>query len=438
MEKSILIIFVILQVNLVFCQEKLTYKDCVNLAVKNNLSIKSASISEKIAVYKFRTNVGQLLPVITGNVDNKYSWGREIDPTTNTFIDDNLKAYTGNVTGLLTLFSGFYNLKLIKSAKQEVEINKALQQKIQNEITIELSQKFIEILYFQELIIANKEQILGSEKQLEFAKLKFDSGVIAESEVFKIQSQKASEELVLVTNQNRLNLNEIELKQLINIPLERKIELIKPAFLVSEKSKLEENEYEITKKAVAINPSYSMNKWIENKAKTEIALARSAKMPILNLKYTYGSNFSDSDPLVSYNDQINNNLASVLKLSLIVPIFNQFETTFKIKQNKLNYEQAKLETKMEENRLSKVILQAINDAKASIKKQETSTIAFEFAKKSYEADLLKYELGKINSNDFNFTKSNYKNAQVELINSKYELLFNTGLINFYLGEDFSL
>ena len=438
MEKSILIIFVILQMNLVFCQEKLTYKDCVNLAVKNNLSIKSASISEKIAVYKFRTNVGQLLPVITGNVDNKYSWGREIDPTTNTFIDDNLKAYTGNVTGLLTLFSGFYNLKLIKSAKQEVEINKALQQKIQNEITIELSQIFIEILYFQELIIANKEQILGSEKQLEFAKLKFDSGVIAESEVFKIQSQKASEELVLVTNQNRLNLNEIELKQLINIPLERKIELIKPAFLVSEKSKLQENEYEITKKAVAINPSYSMNKWIENKAKTEIALARSAKMPILNLKYTYGSNFSDSDPLVSYNNQINNNLASVLKLSLIVPIFNQFETTFKIKQNKLNYEQAKLETKMEENRLSKVILQAINDTKASNKKQETSTIAFEFAKKSYEADLLKYELGKINSNDFNFTKSNYKNAQVELINSKYELLFNTGLLNFYLGEDFSL
>ena len=438
MGKSILIFYAILQVNLVYCQEKLTYKDCLNLAIKNNLSIKSASISEKIAVYKQRTNVGQLLPIITGNVDNKYSWGREIDPTTNAFIDKNLKAYTGNVTGLLTLFSGFYNLKAIQSAKQEVEINKALQQKIQNEITIEISQKFIEILYFQELILANKEQILGSEKQLEFARLKFESGVISESEVFKIQSQKATEELTLVISENQLNLNEIELKQLLNLPLERKIELIKPAFLVSEKSKIEENEYEITKKAVVINPSYSMSKWIENKAKTDIALARSAKMPVLNLKYTYGSNFSDSDPLISYNDQINNNLASVLKLSLIVPIFNQFETTFKIKQNKLSYEQAKLETKMEENRLSKVILKAINDTKAANKKQETATIAYEFAKKSYEADVLKYELGKTNSNDFNFTKSNYKNAQVELINSKFELLFNTGLLNFYLGEDFSL
>ena len=153
MEKSILIFCAFLQVNLVFCQEKLTYKDCINLAIKNNLSIKSASISEKIAVYKFRTNVGQLLPIITGNVDNKYSWGREIDPTTNAFIDDNLKAYTGNMTGIMTLFSGFYNLKAIQSAKQEVEINKALQQKIQNEITIELSQKFIEILYFNYIFV---------------------------------------------------------------------------------------------------------------------------------------------------------------------------------------------------------------------------------------------------------------------------------------------
>lgn len=438
MKKTTIVIVLILQMNLLFSQEKLSYKECLNLVLKNNLLIKSASISEQISVYKLRTNVGQLLPIITGNVDNKYSWGREIDPTTNAFIDKNLKAYTGNLTGLLNLFSGFYNLKAIKSAKQEVEINKALQQKIQNEVTIEVSKKFIEILYFQEIIIADKEQIFGSEKQLEFARLKFESGAISESEVFKIQTQKATEELILVGNENRLTISFIELKQLLNIPLDRKIDLIKPSFFVNEKSKLYENEYEITSKAVAINPSYSMFKWIENKAKTEIGMARSSKMPTLNLKYTYGSNFSDSDPLISYNEQINNNLASVVKLSLVVPIFNQLETKYKIKQNKLLFEQAKIETKIEENRLSKVVLQALNDTKAATKKQEAAAIAYEFAKKSFEADLLKYELGKTNSNDFNFTKSNFRNAQVELINSKYELWFNTGLLNFYLGENFEL
>jgi len=424
--------------NLIQSQEKLTYKDCLNLALKNNLSLKNAALSEKISVYKRRYSYGNFLPSVTGNAEKKYSWGRDIDPTTNAFIDKNLMTYSGNITGIYTLFGGFYNLKSIQSAKQEVEINKANQQKLQNEITIEITQKFIEILYLEELLIANTEQIISSEKQLELAKLKFESGTIAESEVFKIQSQKATEELLLVTNKNQLSTNLIDLKQLLNIPLETKISLVKPNLLVSENNLLLENEYVITKKAVEINPSFTMSKWMEKKAKTEIGLSRASKMPVLNLKFTYGSNYSDNDSQIRFEDQINANLVTALRLNLVIPIFSQFENTFKIKQSKLSYEQAKNETKIEENNVSKVVLLAINDTKAAIQKNEATIKAFDFAKKSFEADALKYELGKINSSELNVTKTNYKNAQAELIRAKYELIFTNGLVRFYLGEDFSL
>lgn len=76
--------------------------------------------------------------------------------------------------------------------------------------------------------------------------------------------------------------------------------------------------------------------------------------------------------------------------------------------------------------------------KLPFKKNEATTKAFDFARKSFEADALKYELGKINSTEFNVTKTNYKNAQAELIRAKYELIFTNGLVHFYLGEDFSL
>jgi outer membrane protein TolC len=82
-------------------------------------------------------------------------------------------------------------------------------------------------------------------------------------------------------------------------------------------------------------------------------------------------------------------------------------------------------------------LQAISDTKASSKKQEAATIAFKYAQKSYESDRLKYELGKININELNTTKTNYQNAQSELIKAKYELILNTALIRYYLGEEFT-
>src|SRR5204863_1027337 len=194
----------------------------------------------------------------------------------------------------------------------------------------------------------------------------------------------------------------------------------------------------ITKKAVEIQPSYLMSQFIENKSKTEIALSRAARYPTINLRFQYSSNYSDSDKTLNFTDQLNVNTAYNLRLSATVPIFNQFENKYKIKQNKLDYEKSKIEKQIEGNRLSQVILKAINDAKTAKKKQETSTSAYEFAKKSFETDQLKFEAGKININELNFTKIYYINAQAELIRAKYQYLFNNALVKFYLGEDFSL
>jgi outer membrane protein TolC len=73
-----------------------------------------------------------------------------------------------------------------------------------------------------------------------------------------------------------------------------------------------------------------------------------------------------------------------------------------------------------------------------LKKNEASSKAFEFSQKSYDADALKFELGKIGINELNVTKASYNYSQAQLIQSKYELLYNNALIKFYLGEKFSL
>lgn len=416
----------------------MSFKDCQNLAIKNNLLLKSNVISEKIAGYEVKKSWGNyLFPTITGTVDNRNSRGRDIDPKNNTIVTQNIHSNNGNITGNYTLFSGFLNLNQIKSSKQEVEFNKANVQKIKNDITIELAHTYIVILYLQETIEANKEQINSSEKQLEMAKLKFESGNIAESEVFKIQTQKASEELTLTSNQNQLALYWIDLKQLMNSPLDSEIILEKPSFLIPDDKILEQNQYSLTKKAVPIQPSFKMSQWNEEITKTGISIAKASYFPTLNMRFAYSSYYTDTELNLNFKDQLNYNTAKALRFTLTVPLFNQLETTYKIKQSKLAYEQAKVDRQNEGNRLSKVVLQAINDAKTAQKKQETSQTAYEFAKKSFENDQLKFESGKIDINQLNFTKINYINSQAELIRAKYEFLFNKALVNFYMGEDFN-
>lgn len=417
-------------------QEAMTFQDCLKLAIQNNLELKTAFNDQENATYRYKTSYGKLLPSVVATAENKNTWGRDIDPNTNLFINDQVRNYAGAIQANFNLFSGFEAINTIRLNKEEAKISEVNIQKIRNQITIDLAQKFITILYLQEVIGANETQIESSAKQLELAELKFNSGVIAESEVFKIRSQKATEELTLLTNQNHLTDNLVSLKQLMNVPLEQEITLLKPELELNENVVSTENQFTIIGKAIEIHPSYSMSLLREKAARAELALARSVRYPTLNMRLSLGDNMTYNDTY--YKDQLDANLSKGLRFTLTIPIFSQLDDFAKIKSGKINYKQSKLDTQIMRNQLSKEVLKAITDTKTSIKKKESSSIAYEFSKKSYDADAMKFELGKININELNNTKMMFNNSQAELIQSKYELLFNNALIRFYMGEEFAL
>ena len=146
-------------------QTNLTFEKCLEIAFKNNLNIKNAEISEEIANYQHKGTIAKLLPTVSGSFSNNYSWGRGIDPSTNTFVNQEFKSYSGGLNSGINLFSGFQNINSIKLAKQELESNKTTIQKIKNEIIIEIATKYTNIIYLKEIIKSNEQQITSTQKQ---------------------------------------------------------------------------------------------------------------------------------------------------------------------------------------------------------------------------------------------------------------------------------
>ena len=422
----------------VYGQKKISFEDCLNIAFENNLSIKNANISEQISNYQLTSSKTKLLPSINASASNNYSWGRGIDPNTNAYINQEFKSFNGNIGSDLVLFKGFSNITAIKLAKQELELNKTTVQKIKNDITIDIASKFTTILYLQEIIKSNQEQLLSTQKQLLLIETKFEQGYVAESEVFKIKSQKASEELTLVNNQNTLSTNILDLKQLLNLPLDEEIILITPVEKLFSKLEVMTKNSTFISDAVAQNPSYLISKINQQKSKLNINSAKSSIFPTLSTGFNWGSTYSNSNQLQNFNEQFKNNRSYGLNFTLSIPVFSQLSNHYKIKESRLNYEKSVIDTQIEENRLSKVFTQEINDANSSFVKYESYLSNLEFSQKSYDADLLKFDLGKISTNELLITKNNFVNAQSQLIQSKYELLYNQALVNFYINQKFTL
>lgn len=420
----------------VTAQNKLSLQDCINIAFENNLLLKQASLNEEISLYNLRSNRSELLPSISAQSRNNYSWGRSIDPITNSFTTTQFTSYRGSINANMILFSGLGNQKRIKSAKFDLEIDKTEIKRIKNDLTIDIALKYINILYLKEIINANFEQVKSSEKQLEIANLKFDKGQISESDLFKIKSQKSNEEFTLTENNELLESNYIDLKQMLQMPLEKEIALKEYNGLIVDPQWMSDNKFRLLDDAIMQNPSYIISNFLTKRAINEIGVARSSFFPTLSIGGSVGSLFSNNIDF-DFNQQFDNNLSYEFNFSLTIPLFEKFSNKYALKEAKLLFERTKVDLEIDRNNISKIILNAMNKAISSKKKYETANESLKFAQKSYEADLLKFQLGKININEFNITKNNYINSEADLIRAKYHYLYDNAVVIFYLGSEFN-
>jgi outer membrane protein len=90
------------------------------------------------------------------------------------------------------------------------------------------------------------------------------------------------------------------------------------------------------------------------------------------------------------------------------------------------------------NLLYKEIQQAYADAVASLKKYRASEKAVSSMEESFRYTEQKFNVGMVTSVDYNTAKNQLTSAQSDLLQSKYEYIFTTKVLEFYRGLPLSL
>ncbi len=105
-----------------------------------------------------------------------------------------------------------------------------------------------------------------------------------------------------------------------------------------------------------------------------------------------------------------------------------------VNNSKLNIENYQYELKSTRLILYKEIQQAYADALASMKKYRASEKAVTSMTEAFRYTEQKYNVGLVNSVDYNTTKNQLTQAQSELLQAKYEYIFMINVLEFYRGN----
>jgi outer membrane protein len=160
----------------------------------------------------------------------------------------------------------------------------------------------------------------------------------------------------------------------------------------------------------------------------QTALGEKVYAPIYN--YTYENN--------KFWDQLNKNQNRSIGLYLNVPIFNKWQTQTMIGTSKVQLNSAQLSLQSAKNQLYKTIQQAYADARASLNKYNASVKSVDALTESFGYTEQKFNVGMVNTIDYNDAKNNLLKAKSDLLQAKYDYVFRLKVLDFYQGKPITL
>jgi outer membrane protein len=430
-------------------QQPWSLEKCINYAFENNLQIKQSKLNAESSKEDLLQSKLNFLPTFNASVSQSTGWGRSVDIATYSYANRRTSQAYGSVSANLTLFNGLQNVNNLRQKEFEYLAKKYNSEKIRDNIALNIAAAYLQILFNIEQVGNAKRQVEISQKQIERTKKQVEAGTVARGNLLDIEAQGANDQVNLVNAQNKLMLAYLDLMQILDIKGNAKFDIAKPNLQIINKPSLLPVQT-IYNRALQIRPEIKSAEYSVKAANRALASARGRRSPTLSLSSSYGDNFSDqirlsnnpTDPnfgkIKPFWDQMKDNKSITLGFRLSIPILNGFQVSTFIKQSKISLENAHLNLEIEKNNLRKSIEQAYADALAAYQTYIARQKSLISLRESFKYAQEKFNVGMVTSTDYDAAKVKLYNAESDMLAAKYDYIFKTKILDFYLGRSLSL
>ena len=450
-----------------------TLEDCINYALENNLDIQKQIQSVESNKASLLQSALGMLPDLNANGSNYWNFGQTIDQYTNTFATTTVRSNNFYIASNLVLFNGLQKFNTVKQNQIIVLASKYDLDVMKNSISLSVAGYYLDILFNSELLDVAKEQLRITIQQVDRMQKMVDAGSSARGDLLNIEAQKAAEELTKVQCDNQLKISNLSLEQLIDLPVTNEFLVEKPNLKAVEAPKQPTTPEIIFEHAMKTRPEIRAAELRVDAAQKRLAIARGVITPTLSVSGSWGTGYSgvakEIDPNVpadtswqivgitqkskdlvhmtevnyatrvkSFGDQLKTNNNQSVGFYLRIPIFNGWSGRTNISLAKIQREKAELDLEIQKRDLRKTIEQAYADAVAAYQKYNSSLEKLTAQSESFKYTQQKFDVGLMTSFDYNMSKKDLTKAESDLLQAKYDFIFKTTILDFYMGNPINI
>lgn len=419
-----------------------TLGDCLDYAIKNNISLQKQQLNRLSAGEDVRQAEKALLPTLSANTSQMMGWRPWINNQTSTVAN-------GTVTNKIskTYYNGSYgvnaNWTVWNGNKNHntVKLNKLAEQKAQQDsasTTLKLKEQiaslYVQILYLTEAVGVNRQSLETSVKNEERGKTMLEVGKMSKADLAQLTAQRAQDEYNIVSAQSQIATAKKELKQLLELTNVERFEIFIPEDIAEANDQKALASIpaltDIYQSAIATRPEIASAQLAIKSSDVSLAIAKAGKMPTIGINGSLGTSSSSMSDR-TWGQQVKTNFDAGLGLSLSVPIFDGRQTKTAVNKAILQRRQAELDLQDSEKLLWSTIEGYWIDATTNQQKFRAAQASVESQQASYDLLSEQFSLGLKNIVELMTGKTNLLNAQQEKLQSKYMAILDIQMLNFY-------
>ncbi|MGW8121011.1 TolC family protein [Roseivirga echinicomitans] len=458
-------------------QNSWTLEECINYAWENNLTVRSSELNKLNSEIALKESKFALLPSLSGGGNLSKSFGRTIDPVTNGFISTSFVSSGFSASSAVTLFNGGALRNSIKRNELNLDASEFDLQKAKNDIGVTVATNFLNVLLGREQLKNAQFQLESSQAQLERTKRLVNAGSLPITNQLDLESQVATNEVSVVNAENSLRSGILSLKQAMQMPADESLDVVAPEVSVDNMGFISQSPNDIYDIAMGVQPEIKSAELGMKSSEIGVDIAKSAFLPSLSLSGSVSTNHSGrarqltgtqqvtipskqigfvdgsnqavfSNPsqqtvpvyAESYSvfNQYDDNIGQSVSVRLNVPIFSRYSNSANLQRAKINKQRAEITTMNTKNQLRQSIESAYNSALSALNTYNATLKRVTALEESFRATEQRFNVGDVNNLDYQIASNNLFSARADLIRNKYEYIFRTKILDFYLGNPLTL
>ena len=433
-------IFTTISIALAFtasAQEPWSLKQCMEYAADHASSVIQARWDVASATATRNEAFADFFPSISAQVGTQFSWGRNIDPETNTYNDITTFNNGYGIYASLTLFDGGVTLNRYRQARNERKRYLNAVEMKRDDSAIAAMMAFADVLYYQNSIKIAEDKLNQSEGMLTLTKAQEELGLKGIPEVVEAEAHVASDKYSLVHQQNLFAQAMLTLRSAMNLPADQPLCIDTVSNTVGEKIATEDAE-SIYLYALSTNPKVVNARMQVKSSKYSFNAAKGYLLPNLSLNAgvstSYFKSLSGDYTTPIFGEQFRNNMGEYISATLSIPIFNGLSNISGKNRAKYAYEQAKELLNEQQRQLHDDIVAAVMDRDGYAMEINALKTKVEADAEAYRLNTRKYEEGLLSLIDLQLSANTYYSSRVELLQKQTLYLLKDKLVEYYKGN----